>query len=116
MHVHTLGYDCMLPFSMVKHQKSATTQTVLTHQRRVLLVGPDTHRGEIAGKPNQDTAPRARIEKKDFPKGTCDLKEPKLNFLIRDKIPFAGVDHLTRSGRSCSWALYRSPLCTIMGS
>jgi len=27
--------------------------------------------------------------------------------LIRDKISFVGVAHLTRGGRSCSWALYR---------
>jgi len=25
----------------------------------------------------------------------------------RDKISFVGVAHLTRGGRSCSWALYR---------
>jgi len=29
------------------------------------------------------------------------------NVLIRDKISFVGVAHLTRGGRSCSWALYR---------
>ena len=27
--------------------------------------------------------------------------------MIRDKISFVGVAHLTRGGRSCSWALYR---------
>jgi len=47
--------------------------------------------------------------KKDFPKGTFDLKGAKLNVLICDKISFVGVAHLTRGGRSCSWALYRSP-------
>jgi len=46
---------------MVKDRKSTTTQTVLAHQRLEPLVGPDTHRGEIAGKPNHDTAPRARL-------------------------------------------------------
>jgi len=46
---------------MVKGRKSATTQTVLAHQRRVLLVGSDTHRGGIAGKPNHDTAPRTHL-------------------------------------------------------
>jgi len=44
---------------------------------------------------------------KDFPKGTFDLKEPELNVPIRDKISFVGVAHLTRGGRSCSWALCR---------
>jgi len=29
------------------------------------------------------------------------------NVLIRDKISFVGVAHLTHGGRSCSWALYR---------
>jgi len=43
------------------HVESATTQTGLAHQRRVLLVGLDTHQGEIPGKPNHDTAPRARL-------------------------------------------------------
>jgi len=28
--------------------------------------------------------------------------------LFRDKISFVGVAHLTRGGRSCAWALYRS--------
>jgi len=45
---------------MVKGWKSAQTQTVLAHQRQVLLVGLDTHRGGIAGKPNHDTVPPAR--------------------------------------------------------
>jgi len=31
-----------------------------------------------------------------------------IDVLIRDKISFVGVAHLTRGGRSCSWALYRS--------
>ena len=35
-HAHTLGYDHMWPFSMVKGWKSATPQTVLAHQRRML--------------------------------------------------------------------------------
>jgi len=40
-------------------------------------------------------------------------KGPKLNVLIHDKISFVGVAHLTRGGRSCSWALYRfSPVST----
>ena len=43
---------------------------------------------------------------KDFPKGMFDSKGPKLNVLIRDKISFVGVAHLTHGGRSCSWALY----------
>jgi len=30
------------------------------HQRRVLLVGSDTHQGGITGKPNHDTSPPAR--------------------------------------------------------
>ena len=56
------------------------------------------------------------IGMKDFSKGTFDLERPKLNVLIRDKILFVGVAHLTRGGRfflralyrrSCSWALYR---------
>jgi len=41
----------------------------------------------------------------DFPNGTFDLKGPKLNVLICDKILFVGVAHLTHGGRSCSWAL-----------
>jgi len=45
---------------MVKGQKSATTQTVLTHQRQVLVVGPNTHQGGIAGKPNHNTTLPAR--------------------------------------------------------
>ena len=45
--------------------------------------------------------------KKDVPKGTFDRKGPKLNVLICDKIVFVGVAHLTRGGRSCSWAPYR---------
>ena len=36
------------------------------------------------------------------------LKGPKLNVLIRDKILFVGIAHLTRASRSCSWALYHS--------
>ena len=44
---------------------------------------------------------------KDFPKGTYDLKGSELNVLIRQKISFVGVAHLTRGDRSCSWALYR---------
>jgi len=31
-----------------------------------------------------------------------------INVLIRDKISFVGVAHLTRGGRSGSWALYRA--------
>ena len=46
-------------------------------------------------------------EKKTFQKVRLTLKGPKLNVLIRDKISFVGVAHLTRSGGSCSWALYR---------
>jgi len=38
---------------------------------------------------------------------TNDIKNLSL-FVIRDKISFVGVAHLTRGGRSCSWALYRS--------
>jgi len=35
----------------------------------------------------------------------------KLDVLIRDKISFVGVAHLTaRGGRSCSWALDRPGL------
>ena len=44
---------------------------------------------------------------KDFPKGLFDLKGPKLNVLIRDKISFVSIAHLTSGGRSCWWALYR---------
>jgi len=42
-------------------------------------------------------------------------KGPKLNVVIRDKISFVGVAHLTRGGRSCSWALYRpcTTRCTL---
>jgi len=39
---HT-GLQAHVTFSMVKDWKNATTQTVLAHHRRVLLVGPDTH-------------------------------------------------------------------------
>jgi len=56
------------------------------------------------------------IEKKDFPNGTFDLKGPKLNVLIRDKISFDSVAHLMRGDRSCLCALYRSHPCTIVGS
>jgi len=52
-------------------------------------------------------AARELDREKDFPKGTFDLKGPELNVLIGDKISFVGVAHLTRGGRSCSWALYR---------
>jgi hypothetical protein len=44
------------------------------------------------------------------------LKGPKLNVQIRDKILLMGVAHLTRGGRSCLWALYRSTPCTVAGS
>ena len=44
---------------------------------------------------------------KTFQKVRLTQKGPKLNVLIRDKISFVGVTHLTRGGRSCSWALYR---------
>jgi len=54
--------------------------------------------------------------KKDFWKGSFDLKGPKLNILIRDKISFMGVAHLTRGGKILLVGLYRSPLCTKMGS
>jgi len=63
---HT-GLRAHVTFFHGKRSKSSTTQTVvdhqtvLDHQRRVLLVDPDTHRGEIAGKPNHDTAPHARL-------------------------------------------------------
>jgi len=47
-----------------------------------------------------------------------DLKGPKLNILICNKISFVGVQvaHMTRGGRTCSssWVLYRSPPCTIV--
>jgi len=46
---------------MVKGQKSASTQTVLDYQRRVLLVGSYPPRGGITGKPNHDTVPRVRL-------------------------------------------------------
>ena len=39
---HT-GLRSHVTFFHEKERKNATTQTVLTHQRRVLLVGPDTH-------------------------------------------------------------------------
>jgi len=45
---------------MVKGRKSATTQTVPAHLRRVLLVSSNTHSGGIAGKPNHDTTLPAR--------------------------------------------------------
>ena len=48
-------------YSMVKGLKSDATQTVLARQRRVLLVGSNTPRGGIAGKPNHDTVPRSRL-------------------------------------------------------
>jgi len=57
---HT-GLRAHVTFSMVNDQKSATTHTVLAHQRRVPLFRPNTNRGEMAGKPNHDTAPRARL-------------------------------------------------------
>jgi len=61
-------------------------------------------------------AARELDREKDFPKGTFDLQGPKLNVLIRDKIYFVGIAQLTRGGRSCSWALYHFPLCTLVGS
>ena len=54
-----------------------------------------------------DRQVRELDRKKDLPKGTFNLKGPKRNVLIRDKISFVGVAHLTRGGRSCLWALYR---------
>jgi len=47
------------------------------------------------------------IGKKTFQKIRLTYKVSKLNVLIRDKISFVGVVHLTRGGRSCLWALYR---------
>jgi len=55
------------------------------------------------------------ISQKTFQKVCLTWKGPKQNILIRDKISFVGVSHLTRGDRSCSWALYRSPPCTIEG-
>ena len=49
-------------------------------------------------------------------RGTLDLKGTKLNVLIRDKISVVGVALLTSGSRSCSWALYHFPPCTIVGS
>ena len=46
------------------------------------------------------------IGKKTFQKGTFDLKGPKLNVLIRDKISFVGVAHLTRGDVILIWRLY----------
>jgi len=61
-------------------------------------------------------ATREMDREKDFPEGTLDLKGTKLNVLIRDKISFVGVAHLTSGGRSCSWALYHFPMpnCGIL--
>ena len=56
------------------------------------------------------------IDKKTFQKVRLTWKGPKLNVLIGDKISFVGAAHLTRGSRSCSWAFYRSPPCTIVGS
>jgi len=55
---HWVTNACDL-YSMVKGRKSAATQTVLTHQRRVLLVSSNTPRGGITGKPNHNTVLRA---------------------------------------------------------
>jgi len=47
------------------------------------------------------------LKKKTFQKVRLAQKGPTSNVLIRDKISFVGVAHLTRGGGSCSWALYR---------
>ena len=44
---------------------------------------------------------------KRLSKRYVDLKRPKLNVFIREKMSFVGVAHLMRGGRSFSWALYR---------
>jgi len=62
--------------------------------------------------------PAARTElEKDFPKCTVDLKKGlNWTFSLATKISFVGVAYLRRGGRSCSWVLYRSVPCTIVGS
>ena len=59
---------------------------------------------------------RTGSKKVIFPKAPLTKKGPQLNVLIHDKISFLHVAHWTRGCRSCSWALYRSPPCTIVGS
>jgi len=60
-------------------------------------------------------AARELDRKKDFPKCTFDLqraltkRSDSWQDLVRERCS------LTRGGRSCSWALYRSPPCTIVG-
>ena len=50
----------------------------------------------------------ARIESRErLSKFTVDLKGPKLNVLIRDRISFVSASHLTCVVRSCSMSLYR---------
>ena len=49
-------------------------------------------------------ARREPNREKDSTKWSFDLKGPKLNVLICDKISFEGVAHFTRGSRSCSWA------------
>ena len=68
-----------------------TCYTLMFYTRQSI----DQSLAEIAG------CSRTGSKKKDFPKGTFDLKGPRLNVVIRDKISFVGVAHLTRSDRSC---------------
>ena len=58
--VHT-GLRTHVTLSHSKGQKSTSTQTVLAHQRQVLLVCSNTPRGDITGKANHDTVPRTHL-------------------------------------------------------
>ena len=82
-----------------------TLSCFLTRQR--------IHRSPLAEIPS---CSRTGSEKRLSKRYVWPKKGPKLNVLIRDKILFVGVALLTCGGRSCSWALYRSPPCIIEGS
>ena len=49
---------------------------------------------------------------KRLSKGHVWAVRPKLNVLIRDKISFVCINHLTSAGKSCSWALILYDRCS----
>ena len=90
-HVHTFEEDSILSklFALRRHGHAEVTQILSAEALLLNGFGQDPHK---------PTSTNWCVSNKNG---------SKLNVLMRDKISFVGVAHLTHGGRSCSWAFYR---------
>jgi len=89
------------PQSSRKSMYSAVNTPTYTYTYNTLQAINRPRTRSAAARQVSNTHERDLVTNQNVEKGT------KLNDLIRDKISFVGVAHLTRGGRSCWCALYR---------